>query len=267
MVTGSYSVPRQRTDALVIDIVQKATSLIVLAIFYYAAWNQGFMWLWRVFAALLPDEARILAAYHWFGLTANHLWMLLLALIGLRVLAGKGWHAAAGLHRAQWALSLRMIGRLCLWWSAGMGLYLTLAYILPGRMPVFSYPLSTPNILAGLAFQWLMVGLTEELFFRGLNDAWLRRFWPEMVHWDGSPLPLAGLIGAGFFALAHVNFTIAPFAVTHFDAVQVIVQFALGLAYATMRQRSGSLLGPILAHSITNGVLMAALFGIARWLG
>jgi membrane protease YdiL (CAAX protease family) len=264
MVTGSYSIPRQRTDALLIDIMQKAASLIVLAVFYYAAWHQGFVWLWRVFAALLPGEARVLAAHPWFGLTANHLWMLLLALIGLRALAGRGWRTAAGLDRAQWALP--MIGKLCLWWGAGMGLYLTLAYVLPGRTPIFAYPLSTLNVLGGLAFQWLMVGLTEEVFFRGLIDAWLRRFWPEFLLWDESPLPLAGLIGAGFFALAHVNFTIAPFAITHFDAVQVIVQFALGMVYATMRQRSGSLLGPILAHSITNGVLIAALFAIAWWL-
>jgi membrane protease YdiL (CAAX protease family) len=263
VTTQSYPTTRPAADALILDIAHKAASLIVLAAFYYGLWNQGFVWLWQALAALLPESAHAVAAQPWGGLALNHLWMLLLALIGLRTLAGSDWRAAAGLHRPDWRQSLPMIGRLCLWWGAGMGLYLVLAYVLPQRAPDFAYPLSTPNMLTGLAFQWLLVGLTEELFFRGLMAVWLRRFWPEVVTWDGSPVPLAALISACFFALAHVNFTIAPLAVAHFDAVQVIVQFALGLAYALMRQRSGSLVGPILAHSITNGVLLAALYAIA----
>lgn len=55
--------------------------------------------------------------------------------------------------------------------------------------------------------------------------------------------------------LAHVGFDFRQFKVTTVDPMQLMVAFGLGLFYVILRERTGSLLGPILAHNLTDGSL------------
>ena len=66
---------------------------------------------------------------------------------------------------------------------------------------------------------------------------------------------VGGILSAVIFMLAHVSFDFIQFKVTSVDPMQLVVAFVLGLFYVLLRERTGSLVGPILAHNITDGSL------------
>ena len=82
------------------------------------------------------------------------------------------------------------------------------------------------------------------------------RFWKYDMH-------VAGVILAILFALAHLtsfwteNFWIA--------LGQQIYAFTLGILYAYWREKSGSLLAPIIGHNVSDGVEYVLMF-LMTWL-
>jgi membrane protease YdiL (CAAX protease family) len=107
-------------------------------------------------------------------------------------------------------------------------------------------------------FEWIFVGPTEEIPFRGLLQTFLMqrtsgriRFWKYEMH-------VAGVVLALLFALAHLtsfwqeNLWIA--------LGQQIYAFALGILYAYWREKSGSLLAPIIGHNVSDGVEYVLMF-------
>jgi len=96
--------------------------------------------------------------------------------------------------------------------------------------------------------------------FRGLIQSYLRQFWSTVWHWGTLVIPVAGLITAVIFGLGHINFTLVPLAITHFDLLQVSGAFFFGLCYAVFYQRTGSLVAPMLLHSLGNVVTLAMVY-------
>lgn len=91
--------------------------------------------------------------------------------------------------------------------------------------------------------------LAEEILFRG----WMQ----PMIIARGVPTVLAILISALFFGLVHM-----------FDGLQVMAYtFFLGIALGVLRQWTGRLAAPVIAHMLNNAW---ALFGapfVLQWLG
>ena len=193
---------------------------------------------------------------------ANHAVMLLIA-IALIAWFSRGNFPEYGLkwpkHR-HYVLS-------ALLWGAAFGLLMTAVdyfpQILRHRPPPDNLVLTPRSIGAWLFFQWIFVGPTEEIPFRGLLQTFLMqrssgriRFWKYEIH-------VAGVILALLFALAHLtsfwteNFLIA--------FGQQIYAFVLGILYAYWREKSGSLLAPIIGHNVGDGVEYA-LMVLMTWL-
>jgi len=107
------------------------------------------------------------------------------------------------------------------------------------------------------------VGPTEEIPFRGLLQTFLLqrtsgrvRFWKYDMH-------VAGVILALLFALAHLSsFWTGLFWMA---LGQQIYAFALGILYAYWREKSGSLLAPIIGHNASDGVEYVLMF-LMTWL-
>jgi sodium transport system permease protein len=98
---------------------------------------------------------------------------------------------------------------------------------------------------------WLVIGVTpaicEELYFRGFALSGLRRFgkWPAV------------LLSAIFFGLAHSSI------------YRMLPTLFLGILFAWMVWKTGSVVCSVIAHALNNG-LMATLVsseGLARQLG
>lgn len=103
-----------------------------------------------------------------------------------------------------------------------------------------------------IAFQWTMPGFDEEVFYRGvlllaMNEAFRTR-------WNifGAAIGLGGLLTSVAFGLAHAlsfenggySFDLATFAITGVPSLLLL----------WMRERTGSILLPIIGHNFANGI-------------
>lgn len=105
-----------------------------------------------------------------------------------------------------------------------------------------------------IAFQWTMPGIEEELFYRGvlllaLNEAFRAR-WRVLgarIGWGGVLSTVAfGLIHAMSYRNGDVSFDAATFVMTGGPAVLLL----------WLRERTGSLLAPMVAHNVVNGAFV-----------
>ncbi|WP_412063343.1 CPBP family intramembrane glutamic endopeptidase [Rubrivirga sp. IMCC45206] len=104
-----------------------------------------------------------------------------------------------------------------------------------------------------LAYQLTMPGLAEELVYRGMLIAVLHRALPgaEGAAWWW-PVVLTAVAFGGWHGLGVDDRQVS------FDALSASFPFVGGLAYGWLRERTGSLLFPTLAHNLGN---TAALVG------
>jgi membrane protease YdiL (CAAX protease family) len=190
-------------------------------------------------------------------LIANHAVMLLIA-IALIAWFSRGNFSEYGL---QWPKHRHYVPSALLW-GAAFGLLMTVADYFPQILrhipPPDNLALTPRSIGAWVFFEWIFVGPTEEIPFRGLLQTFLMqrtsgrvRFWKYEMH-------VAGVVLALLFVLAHLtsfwteNFWIA--------LGQQIYAFALGILYAYWREKSGSLLAPIIGHNVGDGVEYVFMF-------
>jgi uncharacterized protein len=119
------------------------------------------------------------------------------------------------------------------------------------------------DIAGWLLFELLLVGLCEETLFRGLLLGVLQALSPSRLRIRKFSLSTAGVTIAIMFALAHVlSFATEPWPAA---VGQQLYAVALGILYAWLRENSGSLLAPIIAHSLSDFVETAGvvvLFGL-----
>ncbi|MBW6465864.1 MAG: CPBP family intramembrane metalloprotease [Brevefilum sp.] len=137
--------------------------------------------------------------------------------------------------------------------------------ILSGSFQGFQYPLNARNVSGQLGFQLLLSGPSEELIFRAFAMTMLgllisgglvrgeTGFGRVITSVFGGELSIVNLIAAVIFGLAHVRFSFSPFSVS-FSTGQVIYSIGLGLFYGVCYERSGSMIYPMIMHSISNVV-------------
>jgi membrane protease YdiL (CAAX protease family) len=111
------------------------------------------------------------------------------------------------------------------------------AWRLPERLPLL------------LAVQLLVVALPEELFYRG----WMQTSWARSAPGRGVTV-LGARLGAGFLA------TQLLFAAGHLVTLQPwrLATFLPGLLFGWLRERTGGLAAPVVAHALSN-LLMSTL--------
>ncbi len=108
----------------------------------------------------------------------------------------------------------------------------------------------TDTSLERLAFQGLMPGLDEELFFRGLFLALLLRTFEERFTILGAPIGPAAAIVTFIFAAGH-GIAVLDGAID-FDVMAFLVTGTIGAGLLWIRQRTGSVLLAIVAHNLVN---------------
>jgi uncharacterized protein len=201
------------------------------------------------------------AEMSWIPLYANHLAMLVTALV-LIALLSRGRIAEYGLRWPE----RKSYATAALAWGAFFGALMTvvdyypqlLAHVAPEKL------LLTPiNIAGWLSFQGIFVGISEEIPFRGLLMTFLMQRTSGRVRVLKYDMHVAGLILALLFALAHVNsFWQEPL---WSAAGQQVYAVALGILYAYWYEKSGSLLASILGHNASDFVEYLFLFLLARF--
>ena len=155
---------------------------------------------------------------------------------------------ATFLHRKEVGLCWPR-GRAALLWS---GVGILIAASISAADNLFSEA-SMPTAET-FAFETILPGPAEELVFRGVGFALLVRMFRRDDQ-DGRAVVLAAITTAIWFTAGHVmhlsgtTFAIAP--------RRIIDVLPMGLLFALVRVRSGSLLGGALAHNLANFIAEA----------
>ncbi len=101
-----------------------------------------------------------------------------------------------------------------------------------------------------IAFQWTMPGLDEEIFYRGVLLLAMNEAFRAKLNILGAPIGYGGLLTSVLFGLAHGLSCDGAFS---FDPMTFLVTGAPSLLLLWMREKTGSLLLPVVAHNVANG--------------
>jgi membrane protease YdiL (CAAX protease family) len=152
--------------------------------------------------------------------------------------------------------------------GVAMGLIMLVAdywpQLLAHAAPDGGYDISSPVGVAGWLSVMLAAGLNEEPIFRGLLVGMLVVLVPGRIRLGRLDLPVAAVIVAVLFGLAHYeSFRVNPL---HLAIAQQIYAFVWGLTYVWLMERSRSLLAPIIAHGLGDAVEVGAVMLLmAAW--
>ena len=240
----------------VVSWPQKLGAALQMLFIYFGI--QGLALLLRISTRIFSPE--ILKERAWITLYEQHFWQLVFALILIRVFSG-GKFLEWGLNFRNAGVSWRILKKYCVVYFFIILLVNVLPYLLQHQRPSFDYPITTTNIVGWLSFEWIFVGISEEIMFRGLIHTFLTRTWTSVWTVAGIAIPSAGLITTIIFCLAHIN----PFH-PHVYWPQQVFAFGLGIYYSAVYHRTGSLLNPILAHNYGDGLIFVALYLLYAWL-
>jgi uncharacterized protein len=201
-------------------------------------------------------------AMPWLAHYVDHAAMLVIALVLVAWLS-KGHVSEYGL---QWPKS-KSYALAAIAWGAFFGVVMTLVDYLPQILahtpPPDHLSLTAASLAGWLGFEGIFVGFTEEIPFRGLLQTFLMQRTSGRVRLWKFDMHIAGVILAMLFALAHItSFWESTF---WFALGQQVYGFALGILYAYWREKSGSLLAPIIGHNVSDGVEYALVF-LMTWL-
>lgn len=190
----------------------------------------------------------------------HHLWQLLLALVAIGVLSRGHW-GRWGLNLRRRSESTRIIKRFTLVYGAYfIGIGFVLQWLL-FPAPDAPGPLEPGQIAGRLLFGFVLVGISEEVLFRGLIHTALAGAWTGAFWWRSWAMPTAGIIAALIFTLAHVRIDLQPLEVTY-SLPQLLMAFVLGLFYSAAYHRTGSLLAPVVCHNLSDGLLWASEYAL-----
>lgn len=183
----------------------------------------------------------------------QHALQLPLALLGIAILKRRFAPADYGLH---WPRGKRYFLTAILW-----GLLLATAVNAGGSwLDVYLHLKQTGgdvvythrNICGWAFFEWFYAGPTEEIPFRALLVTYLATAMPGKLHLGRFSINGAGVVVALLFALAHVQ---SFWVESPVDAlIQQGYAFVPGVLYAYWLENSQSIVAPILAHNVSDGI-------------
>ena len=201
-------------------------------------------------------------SYNLLWLYIHHMIQMILALVVIILPIWKKSFFEWGFNINEKAWSLRTVLKFGIGWFI---IQTIMILVLRTPSPI-SYSLNFKNIVGDLVFDFVLTGISEEILFRALAIGILIKSWKRKVKILGFEISTAGFIAAILFSLAHIGFTIYPFQITYVQPMQLAFAFGLGIFYAVMFEKTGSLLGPILAHGASDG-LITVIFLILKVIG
>jgi membrane protease YdiL (CAAX protease family) len=170
-----------------------------------------------------------------------------------RYLFNKGLLVVILLAAMNKASSLKYFGieRGSSWWFVLPGLPFILLAVLVLLNPNAAYGLSMSGAV-GWVLVSLFVGIGEEVLFRGI----LWRAFEARGVW------ITALATSALFGTVHLFGLFADWVPWQIAASQAVWAFGVGIMFAAVRLVSGSLLAPIILHTVFNGAALVASGGI-----
>ncbi len=190
----------------------------------------------------------------------HHIYQLLFTLFVMFVWYRKSFRDW-GLNLNNYRYSLEQFGWFCLYFTLSVTVIQILPMIITKSYPSFNYFLNIRNVSGHLGFLFLLSGTCEEPLFRGLVMTVLYQSWKGDIQIGKFKISIAGLLATVLFVFAHVGINYRTWEITQFSIPQLLISLVLGLYYAIIFDRTRSLVGPILAHNYSNGIIYALIYG------
>lgn len=183
--------------------------------------------------------------------SVHHIVQLLIALLAISILAKK-LKIDFGFGLGNKKTGTKYV----LWFTAAVFGFTAITYAVRyfgNQIIQYDYPLNAKNVLGTLGFQLLLSGPSEEVLFRALpigvlaflNESNKERRFTKLN------ISLEVIIAAVLFSIAHIKWTVSPFSIS-MNILQLIYCFVLGIADGKAYQESGSVIYPMMMHSISN---------------
>lgn len=240
-------------ETLLIKIFIAAIVLFILIII-----NGRRIWQYRVYIALFfflyfADNLLIIFSNLSpnFQLIPNHIWggflicswsgklySIIFTLLLLYITRRKLTFNEAGLTLQQQKGSLLpsiLVTMLLAVWAAWIG---------------FSSPKGHFDAVA-LVYLAVMPGLNEELVYRGYLLGLLNKFMPLKFNLIGAGIGWGVIVTTVLFSLLH-GFRLEGHYSIHFDSIALVNSFFTGFIFAWLRERTGSLVMPVIAHGMVD---------------
>lgn len=181
----------------------------------------------------------------------HHIVQMILALltIYLIILIKKETFTSFGFTFKNWKWSTFVALKFAAGWILVV-LIMNLVFTNPNTI---SYEINFKNVLADLFFDFVVTGFSEEIFFRGLIYSVIMLYIPGNLKIGKLSVSYGIIISTLLFSLAHIGVNYHTLSIESINYMQLIFTFGLGMFYAVMREKSGSLFGPIIAHGISDG--------------
>ncbi len=161
-----------------------------------------------------------------------------------------------GFNTNQWRYAVKRVLQFCGAWFILQGGIAT-AMMLSGTTPApFPFPLSAANFGGHFLFQVLLSGASEEILYRSLVITTVLALGRRLGYGEKTSVIWAVIVVTVCFMFGHVGFQLNPFRITYFNWLQQATVVIFGLFYAFLFVRTRSLVGPILAHNLLNGVVV-----------
>ncbi|MCH8941170.1 MAG: CPBP family intramembrane metalloprotease [Bacteroidetes bacterium] len=194
-------------------------------------------------------------SYRWINLYINHFFHMVFAIV-IMLLLGGGLKSYGITLKSKnlYILPAIFVGML---FGVVMLLVDHFPTILSGSK-ITGYDLNTPNVIGWLSFEWVFAGLSEEIVARGLMMTYLMKKFNghiKFLKWD---IHVAGVIVAVLFALMHISSFWSGNLI--YAIGQQLYALILGLCFAYFYEKSKSLVSPIIAHNVSNGIEFLILF-------
>ena len=235
----------KKSDRIAIKVLKKI-GFTILAIYLG-------IWLPR-YASLLTNALFTFGTHAWDF--THHLFQMVFALIVIFVFSFilkkpvKEW--GFNFKNAKW--SLTVFWKFCIGWVIFLTIGTIINQLLLGWPDILWFELNWKDFGLTLLFSSTMPGISEEILFRAMVMGILSHVWSVGFNIGKLRISVSNLIAAIIFTIAHIYFTLVPFAIVSFEPMQLVFAFFLGLFYGIMLEKSESLLGPILAHNWSDGI-------------
>jgi membrane protease YdiL (CAAX protease family) len=162
-----------------------------------------------------------------------------------------------GFTMTRWKSSLRDAGAFVLAWTViqfGVGWFL----VSRGTVADPGFEMNVANLVGVYLFQLFLSGVGEEPLYRGLVLVSLCIAGRRVMQRKRLRMTVALLLSTAVFMFDHINFTIRPFSVTHFNALQQVTLLVFGVFYGLLFFKYRSLFGPIVTHGMLNVVIVSS---------
>lgn len=157
-----------------------------------------------------------------------------------------------GINFKNSAITFSLIKQFTIGWVVCTTLYIVISSWLSGWPYLLGFEITIEKAVIYLLFEATIVGISEELFFRGLVYRILIKHFGEKITIKSLSISQAGIITAVIFAFAHTGIHLYPFTSFHIEPMQFLMALLLGIFYTIVLEKTDSLLGPILAHNIAD---------------